>query len=117
MKILNPKVHGVLDYVVVVLFLAAPSVFGFAGMPAKLSYGLAGVHLLVTIFTKFPLGLVKLLPFTIHGLIEFVVSFALMATPWLLGFASDLSARNFYVGTGVLFLVVWVLTDYKQNYE
>jgi hypothetical protein len=113
MKILNSKVHGYLDYAVVVLFLAAPTVLGLSGLPAIISYALAVVHLLVTVTTIFPLGMLRLLPLRLHGIIELVVAPTLIALPWILGFSSNLYARNFYVATGALIFVVWSITDYR----
>ncbi len=113
MKILSPTVHGALDYVVVLLFAVAPTVFGFTGVPATLAYVLAGVHLVMTLCTKFPLGIVKLVPFPIHGMVEVAVVFGLAAAPWLLGFADVLAARNFYLGAAALIAVVVVLTNYR----
>ena len=115
MKFFNPRVHGYLDYAVVAWFLAAPSVFSFSGLPAIISYTLSVVHFLVTFFTAFPLGMVKIIPLNIHGAIEFVVSFTLVALPWLLGFASMLPARNFYIASGVAIFIVWLITDYQPS--
>lgn len=113
MKLLTPRMHGYLDYVVVVAFALAPTLFGFSLMPARISYVLAAVHLLLTLFTAFPLGVVKLVPFTIHGGIELIVSIVLVATPWLFSFVGEPAARNFYVAFGVVVFLVWLVTDYK----
>ena len=112
-NIINPKVHGILDYAVVIAFALAPTLLGFSGLPATISYVLAAVHLLLTLVTAFPLGVIKIVPLPLHGAIEFVVSIILVALPWILKFASDTAARNFYVGAGVLIFVVWRITDYK----
>gem|GEM_PF-213594 len=113
MKILNPRVHGYVDYLLVAVFLLAPTLLGMSSTPSVISYALAAIHFTETILTAFPLGLVKLIPFTLHGASEFVVSIALVALPWVVGFASDTTARNFYVASGVLIFVVWLITDYK----
>ncbi|MGH9949019.1 MAG: hypothetical protein ACRD6X_17750 [Pyrinomonadaceae bacterium] len=115
MKILSPKLHGYLDYVVVAAFALAPTIFGFTGLPATLSYLLAVVHLSLTVLTAFPLGLVKLVPFSIHGMIELVVSIALVLLPFVLGFSGDAAARNFYIAAGVVVFVVWLITDYGTD--
>lgn len=117
MKILSPRVHGYLDYVLVVLFLLAPTLFGLSSVPATISYALAAIHLTETVLTAFPLGLVSLIPFTIHGASEFLISFVLIALPWVAGFASEVPARNFFVGSGLLVFVVWLTTDYKAAAE
>jgi hypothetical protein len=114
MKILNAKIHGVIDYVSVAGLLLAPSLFGLEGVAATFAYVLAGIHLLMTVLTDFPPGAVKLVPLKLHGLVELVVGVALLAMPWLLRSAVDLSAngRVFYSAFGAVLLVVWAVTDY-----
>lgn len=114
MKILNPRVHGYIDYLAVLYFLAAPSLFGFTGLPATIFYVLAAAHLILTLLTAYPLGVVKIIPFPLHGAIELLAGIALVALPWLLGFAnSDVLARNIYVASGAVLFVAWLVTDYK----
>lgn len=115
MKVLTQRVHGYLDYVVVVVFLAAPVVIGFSGLPATISYALAAIHLVLTLLTAFPLGIARLIPIALHSAIEFIVSIALIALPWLLGFTDDLPARSFYVTVGAVIFVVWLLTEYTDT--
>jgi hypothetical protein len=114
MKILTPRTHGILDYVTVIAFLLAPTLFNLSGLPATVSYLLAVVHLGLTLITAFPLGLANAVPFRVHGMIELVVSIALVLFPWLLGFASVPAARNFYIAAGVVIFIVWLLTEYKN---
>lgn len=114
MKILNPRVHGYIDYLVVLYFLAAPSLFGFSGLPATIFYVLAAAHLTLTLLTAYPLGVVKLIPFPLHGGIELLAGIALVALPWVLGFANtEMLARNIYVLSGAVLFVAWLITDYK----
>ncbi len=114
MKILNAKVHGIIDFGVVIAFLAAPSLFQLSETPAKLSYVLAFVHLGLVLVTAYPYGILKKVPFTVHGSIELLVSVLLVALPWVLGFSGEETARNFYVGFGVAVFLTWLLTDYKS---
>lgn len=113
MKILSPKVHGYLDYVVVIAFALAPTIFGLTGLAATIAYILAFVHLALTLLTAFPLGVVSLIPFTIHGLIELIVSISLVALPFIAGFSDVPIARNFYIAAGIVVFVVWLITNYK----
>jgi hypothetical protein len=113
MKIFNPKVHGILDYAVVVAFALAPTVLGLSGLPATISHLLAAIHLILTLTTAFPLGVVRIVPLPLHGAIELVVSIALIALPWIFKFAPDVVARNFYVSAGALIFAVWLVTDYR----
>jgi len=115
MKVLSARKHGVLDYVTVIGFALAPAVLGLDGLPKWISYALAGIHLLLTLLTNFPLGAAKLIPFTLHGLIEFIVSIALVLLPWVLGFAAIPAERNFFIAVGVTIFIVWLLTNYKTD--
>lgn len=113
MKILSPKVHGYLDYLVVVAFALAPTIFGLTGLPATISYVLAVVHLALTLITAFPLGVASLVPFTVHGWVELLVSIGLVALPFIAGFSDAPDARNFYIVAGAVIFIVWLITDYK----
>ncbi len=112
MKIISPKFHGCLDYLVVLVFLAAPSLLHLSMVPAAISYSLAGIHLLLTLLTDFPLGLWKLVPLSWHGMIELIVGPVLVVLPFLLGFGSEPAVQYFYVVNGLVILAVWSLTDY-----
>ncbi len=105
--------HGYLDYITVVLFVLAPTVIGLTGMAGTIAYALAGIHLAMTLITDFPLGVFKMLPFTIHGWVERVVGPALVLLPFVLGF--DGPARVFYIVIGIVIIVVGLLTDYSQT--
>ncbi len=113
MKILSSTVHGLLDYVVVAAFALAPTIFGLEGAPAMISYILAVVHLLLTVFTAFSPGLIKLVPAIIHGWIELVVAICLIALPFIAGFTG--TARNFYLAAGVIIFVVWLISNYETT--
>lgn len=112
MKILNAKVHGYLDYFVVLVFLAAPTLLQLSMVPAVISYSLAGIHLALTLLTNFPLGVLKVIPLKWHGIIELIVGPVLIALPFVLGFGSEPAAQYFYIVNGFVILVVWILTDY-----
>jgi hypothetical protein len=113
MKIISPNIHGYLDFVTVAIFLLAPTLFGLSGLPAMLAYALAAIHLAVTLATDFPFGVVKLIPFTLHGWIERLVGPLLIVIPFVIGFANDAAARNFYIFIGIIIIIVGLLTDYK----
>ena len=114
-KPVSARVHGVLDYATVAAFLNAPMVFGFHGTPAAIAYWLAGVHLLMTGCTDFPVGFFMWIPFKVHGVIELLAGIFMLVAPWIFGFAQDAAARNFFVAMAIILLVVVALTDYSQR--
>lgn len=113
MKVISPRMHGYLDFLTVILFLLAPTIFGLSDLPALLAYGLAVIHLIVTLASDFPFGIVKIIPFTVHGWIERIVGPALIAIPFILGFSDDEMARSFYMAAGGVIILVGLLTDYQ----
>ncbi len=113
MKIISPTNHGYIDYVTVALFLAAPTVIGLTGIAGVIAYALAGIHLTMTLVTDFPLGIAKLIPFSVHGWVERAVGPALVLLPFLRSFQTP--AREFYIVIGIVIILVGVFTDYERN--
>lgn len=113
MKFIPPKIHGYLDYAVVVLLAVAPSLFRFDSEAATVTYVLAVLYLGMVLLTAYPLGVFKLIPFTVHGMVELVLSPLLVAMPWIAGFSFDPGARYFYIVAGIALFFVWLTTDYK----
>jgi hypothetical protein len=113
MKVLDPKTHGFLDYALALAFLVAPAVFDFSDRAATLSYVIGVVYIGTSLITRYPLGLLKWIPFPVHGTIETLMAVGFIVAPWLFGFSEDAAARNFYVVAGIGLLAVVVLTDYR----
>lgn len=118
---INSKIHSVIDYLVVIFLVAAPSIFALPEITAKFTYALAIVHFMLTILTKFEYGIFKVIPIVLHGWIELLVSLALVGVAFYLGTleietageaAGDL-ARNFYLCFAAAVFVTYLLTDYK----
>jgi len=109
---LSSRAHGAFDILFVVALLCAPAAFDFVGMATILAYVVALVHLGVTLCTAFPLGIVRAIPFDVHGTIELVLSVFLMVSPFLFGFYWMPVFRNFYMLTGFVLFCVWSLSSY-----
>ena len=106
-------VHGVLDYLTCAFFVLAPSLFNLDGTYATICYVLAGGYFVVSLLTNMPLGAARVIPFPVHGKLELVSGLIFIASPWLFGFADENeTARNLFVGAGLVFLVVYFLTDW-----
>jgi hypothetical protein len=112
MRILDARVHGVLDLITVVAFLLGPLLFGLGGSPAAIAYTLAIVHLVMTLLTRYPMGRWRVIPFPVYGIVELIVGVALLILPSYAGYAPGSPARKFYLGMGAAILVVWALTAY-----
>ena len=115
MKVLSATAHGAIDYLSVIIFALAPTVAGFTGKQATICYLLAVVHFLLTAITRFPLGILKTVPFSLHGIVEIIVSILLVILPWIGGFSAGVNSRNFFVAMGIVIFLVWMLTDYRSG--
>jgi hypothetical protein len=111
--LLTPRTHGYLDYAMGALFAAAPLSFGFTAAPAIASYVVAATIVGLSLFTRYPLGAVRLVPFTIHGDVEFATAPLLVSMPWIAGFSREPLACTMFVGSGVVLFLVWLMTDYR----
>jgi len=68
MHIISRRTHGVLDYIVGLILIFAPNIFGFAdGTVAQWIMVILGVAAIVySLLTRYELGVFKLIPFRAH---------------------------------------------------
>ena len=114
-KPITPFAHGVLDYATVAAVAAAPSVFRLRGRAAATCYTLAGGYAVLSMFTDYPLGVRRSVPFKAHGVAEAALGALLPAAPFALDFASQRAARNLCFGLALVTGVVSALTDWDQE--
>lgn len=93
--------------------LAAPTVLDFPSRAAWTTYALAGGYLALSALTNYPPALKRAVPFKAHGATDVALGLALPALPWLLGFAGDKRARNFFLALTGVTMVVTALTDWS----
>lgn len=115
MKIISSKVHGILDYATVIFLLAAPTLFKMEGTLCTFTYVLAGVHFALTALTAFEVGLVKVIPFKVHGIIEVVVAAVLTGVAFWFKRNDNELGFYFYLGLAIVIMIVFLLTDFKST--
>ena len=72
--------------------------------------------LIVSMLTKYPLGVAKVLPFTVHSAGDYLAVALLLAAPWVVNFAeSDPGLSAFYVIAGLAVLGVSLVTNYQYS--
>jgi hypothetical protein len=113
-KVICDKIHGVLDYGVVVMFVVAPGEIDIVGPSAALCYALAAFRLVLTLCSDIPLGVWKIIPMRVNGLIELTTSLALIAIGWMLPSLFE-SGQLFFTLMGAITFVVWVSSDYGDQ--
>ncbi len=114
---LNSRIHGAIDYGVVLFLLLSPTLFVLPEITSIFTYALGLIHLFLTMTTKFELGIFKIIPFRIHGIIELIVSLALIAVAFYLGNLDGDVSRNFYLAFAIAVFLTWLITDYQSSSE
>ena len=114
-KPISPTMHGAIDYSTVAMTAAAPKVLGLPEKAGMLAYGLAASYLGLSMLTNYKLSAKRAVPFKAHGATEAAIGLALPALPWVLGFADNKKARNFFLGLTALTFVVSALTDWRED--
>ena len=115
-RLLPAWLHAIADYAVgislVIVALASGGSAGAVGTGV-----VVGVTVLVvSMLTKYPLGVAKVLPFTVHSAGDYLAAALLLAAPWTLNFASgDTGITAFYVVAGIAVLAVSLITNYQYS--
>jgi hypothetical protein len=99
-KFINSKAHGCLDYLVGAALIALPWVAGFADSTAATRVPvLLGVAAIVYSFvTRYELGVIRILPFRGHLMLDVVHALLLGSSPWLFHFADHVWAPHLVGG-------------------
>jgi len=105
--------HGVADYVVGLLLLAAPYLFGFANGQIEqwLPMVLGALLIVYSLLTRYELGAVHLIPMPVHLWLDGLSGLLLAASPWLFGFADRVFWPHLIVG---LIEIVASLTTQRE---
>ena len=106
-RFITKNIHAYLDYPVALALIALPFVLGLgASNPLALWLGVAtGVAAFVlTLLTDHKLGVFKVVPYSLHLLVDFAVAIVFLAAPFVLGFAGI--DALFYLANGAAVLIV-----------
>ena len=114
-RILNPTLHGALDYLLAAAFIAAPALLDFPYPAAMLAYISSVLYIGACLFTRYPLAIVGMIPLPLHGVLESAMALAWIAMPWLFGFEYIAAARNFFVLAGAALLGAALVTRYRST--
>jgi hypothetical protein len=106
-------VHGAVEYAASVLFVVAPFLFSFDSEAAKAISIVVGVGLLViTASSELPTGLAKVIPITIHAVLDVVMAGFLIAAPFLFGFSDESGPTAFFIALGLVHLLLTIGTRF-----
>ncbi len=100
MRFLPTNVHGVIDYLWGIALLASPWLFGFADVTtAKWVAAIFGTGAIIySALTAYELGVVRILPMSLHLILDAIAGAFLAASPFLLGFSDQVYLPHLIFG-------------------
>jgi hypothetical protein len=116
MRIVPTRIHGMLDYLVGILLIASPWIFGFSDESgaAKWTFIVIGVAVLLTsLMTNYELGVMHVVPMHVHLWADAAAGVILALSPWIFGYADDTGANGWLpaIVIGVGELLVAAMSD------
>ena len=113
MGVIPPKVHRIIDFVMVAVFAAAPFLFvELTGRTRLMSFALAALILVLALLTRAPGETSRPLSMKMHRMLDIGLGAVLVALPLIRSWTHD--ARWYYLATGAAILIVAVLTDDRE---
>jgi len=115
-RLLPAWLHAIADYAVGGLLIVLAVIVG--GSTAAVATGtvVGAVIVGLSLFTRYPLGVVKIVPFTLHSAGDYLATALLLGAPFVLGFSSsDTGLSVLFVGAGIAVLGVSLITNYQYG--
>ncbi|WP_199769327.1 hypothetical protein [Flavivirga eckloniae] len=107
MKFVTKRIHAFLDYPVALALIALPFILGLGTsnpVALQLSVATGIAALILTILTDHHLGMVKVIPYKIHLIVDFLVAIVFIIAPFIFSFEGI--DAYFYWVNGIAVLTV-----------
>src|SRR5437588_13090935 len=112
-KMVSPKTHAIVDYLIAGSFLAMGTVFWSRNKRAALSaFFCGGAELAVSLLTDYPGGVKKVISFPMHGDIDVGLAAIAATMPEFMAFEEE-SEKAFFVTQSVIKTAVTGLTEFN----
>ena len=117
MRVLSTKTHGILDYLVGVLLIAAPWILGFAqnGTETWIPVILGAGAILYSLLTNYEMGVSKTIAMRTHLGLDIASGIILAASPWILNFNEFVYLPHLIFGLGEILIAS--ITNRYPSYE
>jgi hypothetical protein len=115
-RLLPAWLHAVADYAVGAGLIVIALAVGGSGKAVAAGVVVGATILLVSMLTKYPLGVAKVLPFTVHSAGDYLAAALLLLAPFALNFHStDGGLTAVYIVAGIAVLGVSLVTNYQYS--
>jgi len=108
MKFVTKQIHAWLDYPVAIALIALPFILGLGesnSLAFQLSVATGVAALILTILTDHQTGIIKVLSYKLHLVVDFLVAIVFIAAPFILSF-EGLDAIYYWVNGAAVLTVV-----------
>jgi len=115
-RLLPAWLHAIADYAVGAGLIVIALAVGGSGKAVAAGVVVGATVLAVSVLTKYPLGVFKVLPFTVHSAGDYLAAALLLLSPFVLGFnSSDTGLTAVYIVAGIAVLGVSLITNYQYS--
>ena len=115
-RLLPAWFHAIADYAVGLSLIVVALVVGGSAGAVATGVVVGATVLVVSMLTKYPLGVAKVLPFTVHSAGDYLAAALLIVAPFALNFAdAESGLAVFYVVMGAAVLAVSLITNYQYS--
>jgi hypothetical protein len=115
-RLLPAWFHGLADYAVGALLIIVAIATGGSSGAVATGIVVGATVLVVSMLTRYPLGVVKVLPFSVHSAGDYLAAILLVGAPFALHFNhGDRGLSIFYVIGGLAVLAVSLVTNYQYS--
>jgi hypothetical protein len=115
-RLLPAWFHAIADYAVGALLVIVALAVGGADKAVATGVVVGVTVLVVSAFTRYPLGIARVLPFRLHSAGDYLAAALLVLAPFALDFSdSDGGLSAFYVVAGIAVLAVSLITNYQYS--
>ena len=108
MKFITQQIHAFLDYPVAIALMVLPFLLGLGDshpLALYLSVGTGVAAFILTLLTDHELGVVRIIPYKVHLIVDFLVAVVFIITPLILSF-EGLDAYYYWANGGAVLIVV-----------
>jgi len=116
---IHPKIHGILDYIIGLLFIFLPTLFKWEiiSIPS-LVFEISGLTILLySLITKYDLGILNVISIQKHLLIDCCLGFFIILSPFIFGFYDESYKYHLISGFLLMLLVGFSTTDSPSTHS
>jgi hypothetical protein len=117
MAIISAKVHGIMDYLYAIALLLAPWLLNLQGDGWETwTMDIVGAAVLIySLHTNYPVAPLRVIPYSVHLILDVIGGLFLAVSPWLFGFAHIVYLPHVIFGVFDIIVVLLSEKSYRRK--